>query len=98
MVGRERLRAGVALEEALKNAYYQGNLEVGATLEAPEIQASHAGACTIQVDFDSVDAAEPDTLYEVWIGGRAQPELVAGGGRGAAFGAKQRKGVDGRSR
>ncbi len=28
----ERLRVGVAIEEALKNAYYHGNLEVGATV------------------------------------------------------------------
>ena len=28
----ERLRVGIALEEALSNAYYHGNLEVGATL------------------------------------------------------------------
>src|SRR5262249_49062295 len=28
----ERLRVGIALEEALANAYYHGNLEVGATL------------------------------------------------------------------
>ncbi len=28
----ERLRVGVALEEALTNAYYHGNLEIGATL------------------------------------------------------------------
>jgi CheY-like chemotaxis protein len=35
----ERLRVGVALEEALRNAYYHGNLEVGATLGKVDRQA-----------------------------------------------------------
>jgi CheY-like chemotaxis protein/anti-sigma regulatory factor (Ser/Thr protein kinase) len=35
----ERLRVGIALEEALSNAYYHGNLEVGATLGQADRQA-----------------------------------------------------------
>jgi CheY-like chemotaxis protein/anti-sigma regulatory factor (Ser/Thr protein kinase) len=35
----ERLRVGLALEEALTNAYYHGNLEVGATLGKADRQA-----------------------------------------------------------
>lgn len=41
----ERLRVGVALEEALKNAYYHGNLEVGATLAKVDHQAYDQLAC-----------------------------------------------------
>ncbi len=35
----ERLRMGIAVEEALKNAYYHGNLEVGATVGRVDHQA-----------------------------------------------------------
>lgn len=35
----ERLRVGIAFEEALTNAYYHGNLEVGATLGKADRQA-----------------------------------------------------------
>jgi CheY-like chemotaxis protein len=35
----ERLRVGIALEEALKNAYYHGNLEVGGSIDSVDRQA-----------------------------------------------------------
>jgi CheY-like chemotaxis protein len=35
----ERLRVGIALEEALMNAYYHGNLEIGATLGKADREA-----------------------------------------------------------
>lgn len=35
----ERLRVGIALEEALSNAYYHGNLEVGSAIEKVDQQA-----------------------------------------------------------
>jgi anti-sigma regulatory factor (Ser/Thr protein kinase) len=35
----ERLRVGIALEEALDNALYHGNLEIGATLGRPDREA-----------------------------------------------------------
>jgi anti-sigma regulatory factor (Ser/Thr protein kinase) len=38
----ERLRVGIAVEEALKNAYYHGNLEVGATIADVDHEAYDA--------------------------------------------------------
>lgn len=42
----ERLRVGVALEEALLNAYYHGNLEIGATIGSGSRQACERLAST----------------------------------------------------